>query len=225
MNTFPKADNRLIIGIGHKARQGKDTAATFLSEKYGSLIVHFADALYEECRNAQIIFRDNPAAFWLKPKDEPWFHFSRPPQVMVDWIKEHGYPKNGLPFNAELYFGGMKEKDGTLLQFWGTEFRRKCYKWNYWVDKVRQFVVNNPENDILVPDTRFINEAELVKELGGIVWKVDRPGFVANDRDPNHPSEIELNDWGFDEVLVNDGSISDLHEKTDALFRLLKGIE
>ncbi|MFC1561803.1 hypothetical protein ACFL6I_14985 [candidate division KSB1 bacterium] len=213
---------RVIIGIGHKARQGKDTAADYLSEKYGCRIIHFADALYDECTNGEILFKSSPPQLWLKPAGEDYFHYPDPPQNFIQWILENSEQRGGLAFGAELYFGGMKEKSGALLQFWGTEFRRKCFSWDYWVDQVRSVITSNPGDDFLIPDTRFKNEAGMIKSLGGIVWKIDRIGFIANDRDPNHPSETDLDDWVFDEVIHNDGVISGLLGKADALYRRIK---
>ncbi|MFC1564417.1 hypothetical protein ACFL6G_05735 [candidate division KSB1 bacterium] len=219
-----KQNTRLIIGIGNKARQGKDTAASFLEEKYGCAVIHFADALYDECHNANIIYRINTNTLYLKTNDEDFFKYKNPPDLFLKWLETKSEQKSGLPFGADLFYGGMKEKEGTLLQFWGTEFRRKNFNWDYWVDKVKDRILADPERDYLVPDTRFRNEAEMIKELGGLVWKIDRPGFVAKDRDPNHKSEVDLDSWNFDETIVNDGTIPDLHEKTDILYRKLKGL-
>jgi len=218
-------NNRILIGIGHKARQGKDTAADYLSKKYGAVIIHFADALYKECEHAEILYKEASSSLWLKPPGEPYFHYPRPPQAFVEWMCEKGERKSGLPFDADIIFGGMKKKDGVLLQFWGTEFRRKCFAWDYWVDKVRAYIDTHQESDFIVPDTRFINEAKMIKEMGGALWKIDRTGYVADDRDPNHPSEVELNGWEFDEVIVNDGTIAELHQHVDRLYQKIKGIE
>ena len=39
-----------LIGIGHKARQGKDTAAAILVHQFGAVRYSFADDLYAVCR-------------------------------------------------------------------------------------------------------------------------------------------------------------------------------
>jgi len=215
---------RLIIGIGHKARHGKDTAAEYLRSKYGCAIIHFADALYEECQNAEILLTEEPPALYLKPRGEDYFRYPDPPEPLIEWMRSKGERRRGLPFRAGLYYGGMNNKDGTLLQFWGTEFRRKNCGWDYWVDKVRTALEADRDSDFLVPDTRFRNEARMIRDMGGLVWKIDRTGYVAEDRDPRHTSEIDLDGWQFDDVILNDGTIADLYEKVDARYRRLKGI-
>ena len=216
-------DKRIIIGIGHKAGQGKDTAARHLQQLLGCSLVHFADALYDECRHAAILFKDDPPELYCKTYDEDFFCYADPENAIVEWIKAKGTPKTGLPNGARLYYSGMKEKDATLLQFWGTEFRRELFSWDYWVDKVRTEIEANPKEDLIIPDTRFENEAEMIKSVGGVVWKIDRTGFRATDRDPNHTSEIDLNEWEFDAVIRNDGTIPEFLEQIVKQFRKLKG--
>ena len=44
--------NYTLIGVGHRARQGKDTTANFISTHRKNVhVLHFADALYDEVRN------------------------------------------------------------------------------------------------------------------------------------------------------------------------------
>jgi hypothetical protein len=56
----------------------------------------------------------------------------------------------------------------------------------------------------IITDTRFINEAKAIKDNGGIIIRVDRPGVKPIN---NHPSEIELDSWNFDYKIAN---VSDL---------------
>jgi len=212
----------LIIGIGHKARQGKDTAAEFLCNKYGFTIIHFADALYDECRNCTVLFNEFENVFYLKCYDEDYYRFENPTENMIDWIKMRGEQKLGIPFNSQWVYNGMKEKDGTILQFWGTEFRRRKVNWDYWVDKVKQVIEKDPKKNYVIPDTRFINEAQFIKSVGGEVWKIIRHNYNQIDRDPSHKSEIDLDDWEFDEVIFNDGTIEDLFNKVDVVYQRRK---
>jgi len=42
----------MIIGLGHRARNGKDTVAKMLKEQLQNVeIIHWADGVYEECEN------------------------------------------------------------------------------------------------------------------------------------------------------------------------------
>lgn len=87
----------------------------------------------------------------------------------------------------------------------------------------------------IITDVRFPNEVQAIKDRGGIVIRVNRPetwkstGCVimdmsSNDRSKDvvikyteHPSETALDDYEFDIVVENDGSIEELVEKVKKL--------
>ena len=115
----------------------------------------------------------------------------------------------------------MKKKDGRLLQFWGTEFRRKKINWDYWVNKVKEKIDAEPDRDYVIPDVRFINEAKFIKSRKGVIWKVVRPNFEITDRDARHISETELDNWRFDRIIVNDGTIEEFLKNVDEEYQNL----
>ena len=53
---------------------------------------------------------------------------------------------------------------------------------------------------VFIPDVRFPNEAEMIKEEGGIVVRVSRPGTI----EMNHDSENQIKTLEVDLDLVND---------------------
>jgi hypothetical protein len=59
----------------------------------------------------------------------------------------------------------------------------------------------------VVSDVRFQNEADWVRQRGGVIWRVDRPG-TAGVRE--HVSEQGATAIKADAVLVNNSSIEDL---------------
>jgi hypothetical protein len=113
-----------------------------------------------------------------------------------------------------------KEVFRPIMQWWGTEFRRRHQgNDNYWVDQVAEAVnliefvsaTKNSVKCIIIPDVRFKNEADWIKSKGGILIKISRPSIQAID---THPSEIELNDYtGWDTEILNDGSKEQLLQK------------
>jgi len=93
-----------------------------------------------------------------------------------------------------------------LLRTLGTEWGRECVSPSVWLDvwlaKARR------KSFVVVDDVRFTNEAELIRLLGGEVWRITRPGVVRNTE---HASEGGLDEWEhFTCDIVNSGSISDL---------------
>ena len=213
----------MIIGIGNKARQGKDTAGNYLQRNYGFTILHFADPIYSECRKCRIYYKKSLNIFYLKPPDEDYFKYENPPEHVIKWIERKGEKQEGLPFESDIVYTGMKEKDSVVLQFWGTDFKRKIYGWDYWLKKVEGILINNRGRDYCLPDVRFKNEAELIKSLGGVVWRVVRPEYNITDRKTSHTSETEMDRWNYDAVIINDGTIPDLHRKVDEEYKKLTG--
>ena len=108
-------------------------------------------------------------------------------------------------------YQGMISKDPEILQFWGTNFRRTLCDPNYWVKltmkKANTLALNMDRGVIIIPDTRFINEAEAVTINKGFYVRVvrikeDGSQYIADDRDPNHPSEAELEGYPASSTLT-----------------------
>lgn len=76
--------------------------------------------------------------------------------------------------------------------------------------------------DWLITDTRFPNEAKAIKDMGGVVVRINRPVVGKDWNPPTHPSEISLDDWDFDYAIDNDGSIDDLISKVKVMMETLK---
>jgi hypothetical protein len=189
----------ILVGIGHEHRSGKDTVAQFLVENFGFTRVGFADALYEECRNLLIA---------VVPREKRLGHFDRP--YMLEAPDCDGDAGKGFAYM------GMTEKDPLLLQWWGTNVRRSQNP-DYWIDRVASKLSTLPsETRVVLPDTRFPNEAEFIRARGGLLWKVARPNRPI-DRPVDHPSETALQDYSWDEVIQNDGTLDDLQIRVRTL--------
>lgn len=100
-----------------------------------------------------------------------------------------------------------------FLQKLGTDGLRTGLHENTWVNalmadyKETKFLGYDSEGtniygypNWVVTDTRFPNEAQAIKNAGGIVIRVDRPGYKPVN---NHPSETALDNWDFDHKIMN----------------------
>lgn len=69
-----------------------------------------------------------------------------------------------------------KERFRSLLQVWGTEFRREFHGYDYWIQKMGDILTSSaPHYDIIfITDVRFKNEAEYITEMDGEVIRVIR---------------------------------------------------
>lgn len=70
---------------------------------------------------------------------------------------------------------------------------------------------------IVIDDARFDNEAVWVRENGGKVFHLSRPSDEDGTKHTEHASEAGVEKKPEDIVLVNDGSITDLHSMLDEI--------
>lgn len=108
-----------------------------------------------------------------------------------------------------------------LLQVFGTEIVREGLSTHlpridgtsFWVDRFRHWYARERRSQyVVVTDVRFPNEAAAIKEMGGTVIRIERPGLVANGFS-DHASETAIDAVPVDGVVYNDGGIAQLHTK------------
>ncbi len=180
-----------LIGLCGFAGAGKDATAALLG-MVGFRRVAFADGVREELRG------------WLAPNRKPLA--GMPPEL---WLAAFGVSKSEIDFKPTT--PAMR----TVIQLWGTEFRR-AQDPQYWVKyamqkvaQARMSVGGTFDCPVVVTDVRFPNEVEAVRERGGVIWKINRPGLTAD----GHVSERNVEDVIADVELVNDGTLLELAEK------------
>lgn len=106
-------------------------------------------------------------------------------------------------------FGGLTPRH--LMQTLGTEWGRRMVHSDLWIDLWREKLASMGEL-IVVDDLRFPNEAQAVRDKGGIIWRVVRPGVPILD----HPSERMQAEIVADATLINSTSINALCALVDA---------
>lgn len=92
-----------------------------------------------------------------------------------------------------------------LLQRMGTEVGRELFGENFWVDLTLRGLT--ADSNVVFTDVRFVSEASAIKELGGKIVRVRRTGHGPVN---GHKSETELDEWPFDAIVENRGTLSDL---------------
>lgn len=186
------------IGIAGVARAGKDTLARLISSR-GYEHRSFAGPL------KGILYALNPVvplmvdAVEERPLDEPVVVHDRIAHLVdaVGWEEAKGV-----------------EDVRRLLQRLGTEGGRHHLGDDVWVETL----FRSPSSGrVVVSDVRFPNEARAIRDRGGIVARITRPGIQAVNA---HASEHALDDFDFDVEVVNDGSIADLRRAVDDILAL-----
>ena len=103
-----------------------------------------------------------------------------------------------------------------FLQYFGTDICR-CIKPDVWVENCINRMLGSGTELAIVPDVRFPNEADAIKQAGGKVIRLTR-----SPHEDSHESETALNDYkDFDYVLENSNMTMD--EANRGLLEVLKG--
>lgn len=114
---------------------------------------------------------------------------------------------------SSKYFGYTepeKEKYRFVLQGVGQMFRDEVDRL-FWVNRVVQqikidveeFSSRGVELVAVITDVRYRNEAEEIIAQGGKLLRIERPLLTTNPVD-THPSEIDLDEYHFTNIVVND---------------------
>lgn len=167
-----------IIGFTGKKQSGKTTASDYIVKNYNDFV--------------KIGFKD-PLVSELK-NNFPMLlrYFSDNYNIEVD----------------ELF---LEKPNGIriLMQEYGSDVRRKD-DYYYWVKKFTKVAKRMLDDSvsIVVDDVRFLNEAEAIKNLGGIIIRINDGSEKEKD---SHISEVEMNRIIADEEVDNYGSIDDFY--------------
>ena len=188
-----------IIALSGYGTCGKDSVADILVEDYGFAKYAWADTL-------------RLAASELNPIVD--LDQNLRPVRYNDALAECGYNE------AKVRYPEVR----NVLQRLGTEVGRNLIDDNVWVDATINRIGRERSlaDNIVIPDTRFKNEAHAVKlrsESKNYIVRVNRPGVgPAGD----HPSETNLDDFEFNYVINNDGTLDDLRVRVEELCKFVE---
>ena len=205
-----------IIALSGYARSGKDEAARALVEEEGFVQVAFADKLRE------MIYAINPIVAHVEDENRvsPIVGEAKPlVSVRGTKICEHRpmYVKDVID---RYGWGGYKEtfygpEIRRLLQRLGTEGGRQTLWDTIWIDAALTGLDENAK--VVVSDARFFNEFDAVRDRGGYVWRIERPGVGPVS---DHPSETEAPNYThFALELNNDGTLQDWRDNVLGAYR------
>jgi hypothetical protein len=203
-----------IIGVFGYAGSGKDTVGKLIQYNMSKTRIPIKEVLEDYINNE----------WWLEEESgweiKKWAGKLKTIASLITGIEVEKFEDQEFKKTSLGHEWGMTVRD--LLQKLGTEAMREGLHTNVWVNalmadyKPGPFYPDVPAEDHaklpnwIITDTRFPNEAQAIKDKGGMVIKVDRPGVGPVN---GHPSEDALKDYNFDYVIHNNGSINDLDKK------------
>jgi len=199
----------MIIGICGLIGSGKGTVADILVEQ-GYKKVSFADKLKDGVATvfgwdrAMLEGDTDESRAWREQPDEFW--------------------------TAET---GRTITPRIVLQEFGTDCMRDGFYDGVWVSLLKKELVENP-GDYVIPDVRFSNEQNMIRDIGGQVWQVRRGNVPLwwetaincnesnSSEESNNPMkvvfpEVHASEWKwarrdeeFTVTIDNNGSMEDL---------------
>lgn len=208
----------MIIGIIGKAQAGKDSickiiqALDIYSSDYGKTPIDFVKECLTGSRLDELeLFRDITSkwekhSFAEKLKECAAIILG----CNVEFFEQGEFKNQIIPWLTEniqtLSADGFGEFDTVpitvrkFLQKFGTEVGRNIDN-DLWIKVLfRDYSI---KSSWIIPDVRFPNEANAIKEKGGILIRVERT-TTSND---THPSETALDNYNnFDYTVYNNGS-------------------
>ena len=136
--------------------------------------------------------------------------------LLLDLGYDSGQAHDWLHDQKERTIPELGVSPRHLLRTLGTEWGRSCIHPSLWLLAFQARA--SGYSQVVVDDVRFPNEAELLRQRGGVLWRIDRPG---HQRPAEHSSDDALVDWTFDRVITNDGTLAQLASRTEAAYREL----
>ena len=85
------------------------------------------------------------------------------------------------------WLGGKSQRQ--MLQTLGTDWGRNMVSETIWIDAMRKLIAEQPFGTIIIDDCRFENEAQMVRDMGGIVIGLEREGIAYTGE---HESETPI---------------------------------
>ncbi len=181
----------MIVGLGHQAQVGKDTAANFLVERYGFKRLAFADKL------KQVLYDINPIVTPLVPQDEARI------QTIVD-VDGWEVAKTIFEVRRMLQELGVAARDHIDRNAWVTPVIKQ-------LDIYQDFVIT---------DVRFPNEFAALYRKGARMVRITRSEAQGNAGTHQSEVALDREDVEWSATVENDGTILEFEESLTGVLGL-----
>ena len=202
----------MIVSLSGLISSGKDTVADYLVREYGFQRESFAGTLKGAC--AEIFGWDREM---LEGR-------TAEARVERDKIDSWWAARLNMPHLTPRW----------VLQNFGTEVCRKGFHDDIWLASLEFKLKNLQDRDVVISDSRFINELKMLASAGALTvhvkrgpdpdwWEAAQMAHVSSKAVQTmqalniHRSEWDWAAYNFDVILTNNGSLGDLYAKTKLL--------
>jgi hypothetical protein len=233
-----------VLAVSGWKQNGKDTLCDYLMNKDTERVA-FADPLKDRVAEEYGIHRTDLDE--QDKKEQPILHLPVDPQdnftrtiahlLVREFRTEDGLTCSEFADHCNLGFritkrGESGQKDeGELKKLYWTPRALAIFKGsgnravasNYWVQQAIQKINKSNAKLIVIPDLRFKSEVKQLKEAFGD--KVTTIRVNRFDTSPStDPSERDLDNYEFDYIINNKGTLQEFYDKIDAMLRVEFGI-
>lgn len=193
-----------LIGFTGWKQSGKNTAAQILIDRADFVPDAFADDMKAIVHDIEGMWVRVPAGVLSKNPARPLYK----PEQFLPYQEAVG--RLGLD-NAKELVPDVRR----ILQTFATEAMRSRFGATVWSDRVltriaARRVMNTPKSTV-VTDVRFPDEARALRDAGGLLLRVVRPGQTLPEG--AHASEAAIASLEVDAEVVNDGTPAQLHAR------------
>lgn len=198
----------MIISISGLKGSGKDTLGSILISKYGFIKLSFASILKDII---SILFDwDRKLLDGLTKESREWRETKD-----IWW-------SNKLKMNITPRF---------VMEYFGTDLFRNHFNNDIWVTALEKQLYKYKNKNIVITDTRFQNEIDMLKENGALFIKITRgklpewfekyENCEIDKPEGIHPSEYSWIGNNFDFHIKNNNTIKELEILIDNFLRYL----
>lgn len=184
INIKKRKDINIIIGLSGKIGSGKDTVAFIIQKHFGGTFIFEKGSFAKRLKQTVALITNTTLE-----------------------MNEEG--KNFIPDNMNFSLG-------QLQQIIGENFRKNIDE-NIWVNCC--LGKREKESNIkIITDVRYGNEVMEIEKRNGLILRINgdpqeiRKKNLTN-RNLNHISEIDLDDWSFNHIIENNGTKKELKRK------------
>ena len=199
----------MIISLSGLIGSGKDTVADYLVTEWGFQRESFAGTLKDACSSIfgwdrGMLEGKTEAARTLRDMVDPW------------WSKRLNMP-NFTP--------------RWVLQNFGTDCCRTHFHNDIWLASLENKLRNMQDQDVVISDSRFMNELKMLSGLGATTvrvvrgenpdwWHIAQKAAISPAHAKTmgtmgiHRSEWDWAGYDFNVIMLNNGTLGELYAKT-----------